>query len=71
MLEEVAKHINNPIAMFKAVGEKSVENVYFDKKGIMYCKKCNTPKSCIVEGHHCPVPCKCEREKQEEAERQK
>ena len=45
----------------------------YEKDGLLYCGKCNTPKQAYIEGFKCnmPVPCKCrEEEKRREKERE-
>ena len=36
----------------------------YEKGGLLYCGKCNTPKQAYIEGfkRNMPVPCKCKQE---------
>lgn len=44
----------------------------YEKDGLLYCGKCNTPKQTFIEGfgRNMPVPCKCRKE-QEQAEKER
>jgi DNA replication protein len=61
--------IDNTLSQAKNARPENIVDGDYQKDGLWYCGKCNTPKQCIVKGLGImPCVCKCERERIEEEE---